>query len=58
MKNLVNRAVLALTASAAYATSVMASSNDIPIALPEPTALGLLTMGVAGVVLAMRARKK
>ncbi len=58
MSNVIDRALLALTFLAGFATSAMASIITAPpTSVPEPTVLGLLTMGVAGLVLARRLRK-
>ncbi len=58
MNKFLNSVILAVTVIAGYATSAMASVVQEPISVPEPTALGLLTMGVAGLVLARRLRKQ
>ena len=59
MNNLLNRSILGVTMLIGFATSAMASTVLPPdtISVPEPTVLGLLSMGVAGLVLARRLRK-
>ena len=57
MNNLLNRSILGVTMLVGFATSAMASAAQEIISVPEPTVLGLLTMGVAGLVLARRLRK-
>jgi PEP-CTERM motif len=58
MNKYMNGAILSVAAIIGSSVSAMASVIQDPISVPEPTALGLLTMGVAGVVLARRLRKK
>ena len=58
MNKFLNSAILSLAAVIGSSAVALASKNPPPISVPEPTAVGLLTMGLAGLVLAMRARKK
>ncbi len=58
MNKFLNSAIMAVTVIAGYTNSALASIQTEPVSVPEPTALGLLTMGVAGIVLARRLRKQ
>lgn len=55
MNTLLNRVILGITMLVGFAASAVASTAAAEV--PEPTVLGLLSMGAAGLVLARRLRK-